>query len=305
MTLLNPLFLVPAILSFGAFLLLRSAGTSDDWRRVASSSVLGFLRPGGVAGGLNFPLLALGLVFAGLASPSLRADNTNAYALDEGIIVLVDVSKSMDLKDIAPTRISAARAASLQISAQVGARPAALIAYAGDAYLLEPFAVDRRQFDAFAAELAVGLVPQEGSNLERALALARTVIDESGVGRARLIIVSDGGGFGGEIGFIARRLAERRHRVDIVMTADPATTTPVAADIEAMAKTAQSGNGAFVGTGPGGAVDLTPLHLAGNLLDQGETRQLALRSTDWRNLSHFILILAIPAMLLTFRQVRR
>lgn len=304
MTLLHPLFLIPATCCLIAFLLWRNAG-HDDWARVASAPVLGFLRPDGVARGLNFGLLALAVVLAGLVSPSLRADNANAYALDEGIIVLADVSKSMSLDDIAPSRINAARAAALQISAEAGARPAALIAYSGDAYLLEPFAVDRRQFDAFAAALEVGLVPQEGSNLERALALARTVIDESGVGRVRLVIVSDGGGFSGDIIFIARRLAERGHRVDVVFTADPATTSPVVADVNLTRETAEAGGGVLVGATAGAAVDITPLDLSGSLLDQGGTRELALRSTDWRNLSHFILLLAVPAMLLAFWQARR
>lgn len=302
MTLLHPLFLVPAVFCLGAFLAWRSQGT-DDWTRVASASVLVFLRPGSVGRAVNFALLALALVFAALSSPSMRADSANAYALDEGIIVLVDVSKSMALQDVSPSRINAARAVALQISAEAGARPSALVAYAGDAYLLEPFAVDRRQFDAFATALEVGLVPQEGSNLERALALARTVIDESGVGRARIVIVGDSGGFSDETAFVSRRLAELGHRVDVVLTADPATTAPVATNLGAAERTAQGGRGVLIGAIAG--VDLSPLKLAGSLLDQGDTRQLALRSTDWRNLSHFILLLALPVLLLAFRQVRQ
>lgn len=304
MTLLYPLFLVPAAVAFLAFFLWRTHGAADDWGRVLARPVLAFLRPRGGAGGLNFALLAMAVVFAALVSPSLRADSARSYALDEGIVVLADVSKSMGLDDIRPRRIAAARAAALQISGQAGARPVALIAYAGDAYLLQPFAVDRRQFDAFAAALDVGLVPHEGSNLERALALASSVINQSEIGRARLIILSDGGGFASETGFIARRLAGKGHRVDVMLLADPATVTPVSADTSAMQRAADAGGGLLVGVGVDGLADVAALGLSGSLLEQQPTVELALRSTDWRNLSHFLLLLAVPALLLAFRQAR-
>lgn len=304
MTLLHPMFLIPALLCLAGFVIWRAAAASDDWARVMAKQVLDFLRPATGRTYFNFALLALAIVLAALASPALRADSASSNALDEGILVMVDVSKSMGLEDVRPSRINVARAIALQISAEAGARPTALIAYAGDAYLLQPFAVDRRQVDAFAAALEVGLVPQDGSNLERALALASTVIEQSEVGRVRLVIVGDGGGFGNDTGFIARGLAERGHRVDVVLTADPATTTPVAADVAAMQAAAGAGGGVFVAAGPEGAVDLGPLNLDAGLLQQGKTFEFVLRSTEWRNLSHFLLLLAVPALLLAFRQVR-
>lgn len=304
MTLLYPLFLIPAALSLVAFLWLRSAGGGDDWMRVVARPVLDYLRPRFAASRLNFTLLALAIIFGALVSPSLRADNASAFALDEGIVVVADVSKSMALEDIKPRRINAARAAALQISAAAGARPSALIAFAGDAYLLEPFAVDRRQFDAFAAALDIGLVPQEGSNLDRALSLASSVVDQSEVGRARLVIISDGGGFTPQAVFIARRFATQGHRLDIVLTADPATTTPVSADVTTIQDVADAGGGVLLGAGSTGVVDIAPLNLSGGLFDGGQTVQMTLRSTDWRNLSHFLLLLALPALLLAFRQVR-
>lgn len=304
MTLLYPLFVLPATVCLGAFLMLRT-GAGDDWPQVVARPVLQFLRPDVGTAGFNFALLALAVIFMALTSPSTRADRANAYALDEGLSILVDVSRSMGVADLMPSRVVVARAAASQISAQAGARPTSLVAYAGDAYLVQPFAVDRRQFDAFVASLDVGLVPQEGSNLERALALATTTIEESGVGRARIVIVGDGGGFGTETGFIAGRLSERGHRVDVVLTADPATTTPVAIDMAAVERVVDAGGGVLIVAGPDGDIDLDALALGDSFLRQSRTFELALRSTEWRNLSHFLLLMALPAVLLLFRQVRQ
>lgn len=303
MTLLMPLLLIPAIACMAAFFLFRRR-FGDDWPRVMSAPVLAWLRPASAASRFNFVWAALAIVFAALATPAIRAEDRNSYALDEGVMVVVDVSKSMSLDDIAPSRMVAARAAILDISARAGARPAALIAYAGDAYLLQPFATDRRQFEAFASALEVGLVPLEGSNLERALSLALSVIDQSGIGHARVVLVTDGGGFDAQSQAIARRFANRGHSLDIVFVAAPQTTSPVAADIDLVADAATAGNGRLTGVNPTGVADIDRLGLDAPFLVSGQTVQLSLRSTDWQNQSHFLLLLAVPFMLLAFRQSR-
>lgn len=305
MTLLLPLFLVPALLCLALFFWFRSSALADDWARVIARRVLDYLRPASALSGPHYALAGLALVFAALSSPAIRADASNASALAEGVIVMADVSKSMALTDVLPRRIYAARAAALQVSANAGARPAALIAYAGDAYLLQPFAVDRRQFGDFASELDIGLIPNQGSNLERALALASTVIDESRVSRAHIVILTDGGGVSDDTTFIARRMAGKGHRLDVVAFADPSTAAPVAADFAAMQRLADAGGGALLPASREGQIDIAALDLDGGLFERGATTQLALRSTEWRNLSHFVLLLAAPLLLLAFRQVRQ
>lgn len=304
MTLLMPLLLIPALLCLIAFFVWRNRA-GDDWAKVMSAPVLAWLRPAADASRFNFVWAALAIVFAALATPAIRAEDQNSYALDEGVLVVADVSKSMSLQDVSPSRIVAARSAILDISKRAGARPAALIAYAGDAYLLQPFASDRRQFDAFAAALDVGLIPVEGSNLDRALSLALSVIDQSGIGHARVVLVTDGGGFDVNTPALARRFASRGHELDIAFVAAPQTTAPVSADLGLIADTAAAGAGRLAGVNQSGVLDVERLALDAPYLVRGETVQLSLRSTDWKNQSHYLLLLAVPFMLLVFRQVRQ
>jgi Ca-activated chloride channel family protein len=100
--------------------------------------------------------LALAVVLTALASPSIRAETENSHALNEGIIVLMDLSKSMTVADIGIDRLTLARSAALAISKGADARPLALIVYAGDAYLAQPFSLDRRAFDTFVNSLDRG-----------------------------------------------------------------------------------------------------------------------------------------------------
>ncbi len=295
-TLLHPLFLLPAALCLAAAWRWRfHAG--DDWARIMAPGVLALLRPRNAAGRVDLALLTLALVFAALASPARKADAQNSYALNDGILVLADVSKSMTLTDVRPSRMAAAREAVLAISATAGARPTALIAYAGDAYLAEPFATDRRQFDAYARVLAHGLIAAEGSDLPRALALARAVIAQSGIAHARIVVAGDGGGLDPSVADIAARFAERGHRLDMVLVAGAADT-----DAPRVQAVAEAGGGLAVRADADGNVDLGPLGLGATLLPAGATTHLALLSSDWENQSHYLLLLALPLMLLLFRR---
>lgn len=302
-TLLHPLFLVPAVFCAVAAWRLRARG-GDGWERVMSAPVLALLRPRAAAGNVNFALLALAIVFAALTSPARKADTENSYTLDDGLLVLADVSKSMTLTDIRPSRMAAAREAALAISAAAGARPVALIVYAGDAYLAEPFATDRRQFDAYARTLDHGLIAAEGSDVGRALSLARAVIVQSGVAHARLVLVGDGGGLDAGVTEIAARFARRGYRLDVVVTALPGATQPSATDAALVDAIAQAGGGAAVWAGPEGNVDLAPLALAGTVLPSGGLTHLSLLSTEWQNQSHYLLLAALPFVLLLFRRGR-
>lgn len=304
MTLLQPLFLVPATLCLAAAWWLRLRTGEDGWARIMSAQVLAMLRPREGFRQIDLALVALAVVFAALTSPACKADVEDSYALSEGVLVLADISKSMTLTDVRPNRMSAAREAVLAISANASAQPTALIVYAGDAYVAEPFATDRRQFGAYAGALEHGLIPAEGSDLARALALARSVIAQSGVAHARVVLVTDGGGFGGSTPDIARRFAQRGHRLDVVLVARPETATPVAMDADLVERVAAAGGGTVLAVDGNGNVDLGPLQLGGTMLSLAGAARLSLLSTDWQNQSHYLLLAALPLMLRLFRRSR-
>jgi len=306
MTLLWPFSLVPAGICALALVWFRDNNGEDDWRRVIDRRISAALRPGGAAGGgPSLALVALVIVLVALASPSIRVDADTAYVSNDGVVVLADISKSMTLDDIRPDRLSAARAAASAISAQAGARPVALIAYSGDAYLVEPFAVDRRQFGSMVGNLQYGLIPQEGSDVTRAMALAASVIEQSGMRNTRIVILTDGGGFDPASVDAARRLAARNHRVDVVRFSTPDAAERSTPDSQSIAQAADAGQGELIEAASDGNVDIASLEIATPLLSGGGISQLTLHSTDWRNMSHFLLLLAIAPVLLLFRRARR
>lgn len=305
MTLLFPLFLVPAAVCAVAAFVVRTSSLRDDWKRVLDGRVLAALLPTSTHSRFNVSFLALAVVLTALASPSIRAETENSHALNEGIIVLMDLSKSMTVADIGIDRLTLARSAALAISKGADARPLALIVYAGDAYLAQPFSLDRRAFDTFVNSLDRGLIPQEGSLPARALSLAASVLEQSGVGRARIIILSDGGGFGAQTTEIAARIAAHGHTLDAIAFAPSKASMPVAADFAAFRATIDAAGGVLANLDANGNANLAALDLAVPFFGDRGLTQLALRSTEWRNISHYLLLLALWPMLLMFRETRR
>jgi Ca-activated chloride channel homolog len=299
MSLVHPSWLAAALVSLVLFVFLRRRVNEDDWRRVLSREVHAALTAGVErVGRRDLTFLLLALVFLALSSPSIRAP-AQAWQPDQALMAVVDLSRSMTLADAAPSRLTAARAAVADIGRFAGARPAGLIVFAGDAYLAQPFSTNRAQYASLVAALDHGLVAEPGSDPSRALTLAATVLRQSGVATARLVLISDGGGFGPSS---VDLLAGRGVTVDGVMVAPAGTGSPDAPDPAAFAATVEAGGGRLVTVDANGNADLGALDLQRTGGQRLSMLPLELATTDWHNLSHWLLIAGAPLFLLLFRR---
>jgi Ca-activated chloride channel homolog len=302
MSLVHPYWLAAALVSLVLFVFLRRRVNEDDWRRVLSREVHAALTAGVErVGRRDLTFLLLALVFLALSSPSIRAP-AQAWQPDQALMAVVDLSRSMTLADAGPSRLTAARAAAADIGRFAGARPAGLIVFAGDAYLAQPFSTNRAQYASLVAALDHGLVAEPGSDPSRALTLAATVLRQSGVATARLVLISDGGGFGPASVDVARLLAGRGVTVDGVMVAPAGTGSPDAPDPAAFAATVEAGGGRLVTVDANGNPDLGALDLQRTGGQRLSMLPLELATTDWHNLSHWLLIAGAPLFLLLFRR---
>ena len=159
--------------------------------------------------------------------------------------------------------------------------------------------------------LEYGVVPNDGSNLARALSLASSVIEESGYIRARVFVVGDSGGSNATSEAAARHLASNGHRTDVILFGDQAvgdragininSDNPdnTVVDLAAAKALASAGGGTLIHGNKFGVLDYKPLKLA---RDTDASTVSALESLVWRNQSHWLLLLLIPLMLFWFRQ---
>ncbi len=301
MTLLAPVWVIVAVGLGVLALWWGDRRRRDSWHRIMAPDVLAYLRPGqALRNGINLPLLIAALTALALSGPARIADKQNAFLLAEGWLVAIDVSKSMQTNDVAPTRLAAARDLAADLAARAGGRPVALVVFAGDAYLAAPFAFDKRPYQSYLAALKPGVVPIDGSNIRRALALTSNVMEESGLLRGRVFLLTDGPDIHEDAVALGRRLAGSGHRLDVLTFADPGTRDPEPVDIEAADRLAESGGGAHHAIGPAGR-----LPEAGLAETTGDLGLIAAPLTTVRqiNQSHWLLLLMAPLFLFLFRRI--
>lgn len=303
MSILQPYWIAIAALLGLAGLYFPSAGGGDGWHKVIHPKVLGYLRPAGHAyRRFNLALICAAVAALALAAPSRPVQDDNVYQNSETWFVLLDVSRSMELTDIAPSRMAAARDAAARIIEMAGSRPVALVLFAGDAYLASPPSFDKAQAATFLSAAIPGVVPIEGSDAARGLSLIHTIIDDAGLARSRIFVLSDADSRVAAGEELAAGLATGGHRTDVIVFGSPASEGR-SPDMDAAGRLALAGNGAVLVADNLGRVDTGALAAS----PPGGTGLsfLALPITTERIelLSHWVLLPLLPLLLVLYRRL--
>jgi len=300
--LLHPLWLIPALLFLIAFFLVGS-NKGSDWQRVINSTVLGYLQGQKNQSNRWHPgFLFAAIACVALSGPSIKASDSETFKHTQGWLILADVSRSMTLEDIVPSRLSAMRDAALKLSARANVNSTTLIVYAGDAFIVAPPSFDSANFNNNVGLLEYGTVPIDGSNVTRAFALALSVIEGTGLINARVFVLSDTGGFNNRANAAIARLTQLGHRTDLILfgSNDADNATPF--DL-AMAQTmADTGGGNLSIADALGNVNLAKLDLHAQEFDSEFLTQSGITVLQWKNVSHWVLLLGIVPLLLMFRR---
>ncbi|MBY8977101.1 VWA domain-containing protein [Rhodobacteraceae bacterium NNCM2] len=141
---------------------------------------------------------------AALSGPATRSDAAPAFRNLDLVLLVIDMSESM-------TRGGAfddAQAAAAQILAEATGRPIAIILFTVDAYLASAPTEDPATLETIVAVLDAETMPDAGSRPDRALRLAREIVEGSGAPRSDVLLISDGGGVDAETLHEAERLRQ-------------------------------------------------------------------------------------------------
>jgi Ca-activated chloride channel family protein len=138
-------------------------------------------------------LVALACVVTALLGPRLGEKVVRVPASGVDLVLLLDVSRSMDARDVPPSRLARAQRAAEELLARLapGDR-AALAAFAGRGVLLTPLTPDRAALVELLGALDSGLLEPPSSNLGEGVRAALAAF-EAGSERPRvLFVLSDG-----------------------------------------------------------------------------------------------------------------
>lgn len=141
---------------------------------------------------LGCGLLGLCFLIITLAQPIAGKVETTSQVRGRNIIIAVDASRSMLVRDVAPDRLNAAKTAVYELLERFPNDRIGLLAFAGSASLQAPLTIDHNALRETLDQLDESNVPSGGSNLADAINLATKTFKETGQRNHGLIVISDG-----------------------------------------------------------------------------------------------------------------
>lgn len=143
--------------------------------------------------GLPFALrvVAAALLIVALARPQSGAGRGEIHAEGIDIMLAVDTSTSMDITDMDPTRLEAAKEAMRRFIANRKNDRIGLVAFAGTSFTQCPLTLDYASLESFIAPLRSGMV-EDGTAIGMAIATAVTRLKVSTAKSKVVVLLTDG-----------------------------------------------------------------------------------------------------------------
>lgn len=136
--------------------------------------------------------LATLLAIIALAGPTWERLPTPVFRNDAAVVIVLDLSRSMNASDIKPSRLGRARYKVADILQQRKDGLTALIVYAGDAFTVAPLTSDNATITNQLNALTTEIMPSQGSNTQAALQQAVELLQQAGQAQGSILLISDG-----------------------------------------------------------------------------------------------------------------
>lgn len=222
----EPLWLLLALIP------LLLAGLSHTRRRKLAAYADPHLLPWAIAEQAMTPILSvrriatfvawllLSMAVAGPRSPLEQAANPLQQAQQRHaltLMVVLDISASMAVSDIAPDRLSRARLELTDLLQRLRGERIGLVVFAGEAGMLLPPTDDTALISETMARVESGLLTQQGTNISAALNLASAALKSEKHRAVLLVTDGDADSFSGAAGAAAQQAAANMAQAGIAL----------------------------------------------------------------------------------------
>lgn len=194
---LRPLLLI-ALLPLGLMLWMmwRRRLLSRSWQRVVDPRLLAHLLIGKNARQGPWAMFAVGLggllAILALAGPAWQKLPQPVFRQQSALVLVLDLSLSMNATDIQPSRLERAKLKLRDILNRQKEGQTALIVYAATPFVVSPLTTDAQTIVSQLEVLTPALMPAQGSHPAQAITLARKLLKQAGVEHGGVLLITDG-----------------------------------------------------------------------------------------------------------------
>ena len=260
---------------------------------------------------------ACALAILALAGPTWERMPVPALRSSEALVVVLDLSRSMDAGDVEPSRLERAKLKLLSLLQRRDSGQTGLVVFSAHAFTVTPLTTDTRTIAALVSSLSSDIMPSRGSYPEAGINRAAQLLRQAAASRGEILLVSDTAVSPAAME-LARELRSQGMTLN-VMSVGTAQGGPIPqagggfladgrgqvvinrVDLAALQRLAGAGGGRFSGLTPDDR-DLDRLFAgatspSGLLGDDGEE----LRTEIWRDQGVWLVIVLLPLLALSFR----
>ena len=192
---------------------------SGSWESVVDPALLPHLLVGAGTPRREWPwaAMAVAVVLAGLAlaGPAFERLEQPVFRTLAARVIALDVSRSMDARDLAPSRMARARHKVSDLLRRSRDGRAGLVVFAGDAFVVAPLTRDTDTLVHLLSAIDTSVIPVQGSRPDLGLAVARELLEKGKATTGEIILVTDGVK-GPRTRDTAETLADRGIRVSVL-----------------------------------------------------------------------------------------
>jgi Ca-activated chloride channel family protein len=163
-------------------------------------------------------VVAVASAFLALARPQWGRGTKLIPATNLDVVIVLDFSKSMYARDVAPSRIARAKAEIAKLTRELPGARFGAVAFAGEPMSF-PLTSDSAAIAQFFRQLEPNDMPVGGTAIGRALERAREVLarDPKSKDHVRVIVlITDGEDLEGDPVTVAKQAADEKTRIDVV-----------------------------------------------------------------------------------------
>ncbi|HNP37910.1 MAG TPA: VWA domain-containing protein, partial [Woeseiaceae bacterium] len=290
-----------------------------SWAQVVDPALAPFVLSGAQSGHKDSRWLLLGLVgvlgIVALAGPAFERIEQPVFRSEQSLVVALDLSRSMDAEDIAPSRLTRARLKILDLLGRRASGQTALLVYSANAFTVTPLTTDNDTIAALVNSLSTEIMPSRGSYPVAAISKGLQLLEQASASNGEVLLITDGGS-SPAAERAARGLADAGYTLSVLGVGTkqgapiPRATGGFVTDQSgqmAVPKLEESSLRALAAAGGGRYATLTAddrdldYLLSGEVSVRGASKEK--QSTDqWREEGPWILLFLLPLAAMAFRR---